>query len=325
MMFSMSIRTALAALACCALQGQTADKPLSFDAASVKAAAPPTVTGRGAIMFRGPSGGPGTKDPGRINYPNMSLKNLLMNAFDVKNYQVSGPGWLDTERFDITATMPPETTKEQFRMMLQNLLVERFKMAVHRETKELPMYALVVGKGGPKMKESEPVAAADNTDAAPSPPPPLPSQPKIGPDGFPDIPPHAGGRGGIVMVMMPGRARMMGQRQTMPDLANRLSAQLSRPVTDATGLTAKYDFTLTFSTEGLSGAMGPMGPMGPVLAAAPPPGGGRGPDSVYVPEGDTPPTLFAALQAQLGLKLEPKKGNVEIIVVDHMEKTPTEN
>jgi uncharacterized protein (TIGR03435 family) len=64
--------------------------------------------------------------------------------------------------------------------------------------------------------------------------------------------------------------------------------------------------------------------MGPAIAAAPPPGG-RGPDSVYVPEGETPPSLFAALQAQLGLKLEPKKGNVEIIVIDHMEKTPTEN
>ena len=96
------------------------------------------------------TGGPGSNDPGRIHYPYMSLKNILMNAYDVKNFQIVGPGWLDTERFDITATMPPATTKEQFRVMLQNLLAERFKMTVHRETKELPMYSLVVAKGGRK-------------------------------------------------------------------------------------------------------------------------------------------------------------------------------
>jgi uncharacterized protein (TIGR03435 family) len=309
------IRTVLLVSICCTVAGQTQDKSLAFDAASVKPAIPPAPNARGMVMFRGPSGGPGTKDPGRINYPNMSLKNLLMNAYDVKNYQIAGPGWLDTERFDINATMPPDTTKEQFRVMLQNLLVERFKLAVHRETKELPMYALMVAKGGPKMKESEPVAATNDDDAAP--PAPLPSQPKIGPDGFPVLPLPAGGRGGLFMMMMPGRARFMAQRQTTLDLANRLTAQLNRPVTDATALTAKYDFTLTFSTEGLSGPMGPM-------PAAPPPGG-RGGDSVFVPDGDAPPTLFAALQAQLGLKLDPRKGDVEIIVIDHMEKTPTEN
>jgi uncharacterized protein (TIGR03435 family) len=298
------------------------DKSLTFDAASVKPAPPPTPNERGMILFRGPSGGPGTKDPGRINYPFMSLKNLLMNAYDVKNYQITGPGWLDTERFDITATMPPETTKEQFRVMLQNLLAERFKLVVHRETKELPMYALMVNKGGPKLKESEPAAAATDADAAPAPPPPLPSQPKMGPDGFPILPPPAGGRGGLFMMMMPGRARLTGQQQTMKDLADRLTGQLNRPVTDATELTAKYDFTLSFSTEGLSG---PMGPMGPMPAPPPPPGGGRGGEGVFVPEGEAPPNLFSALQGQLGLKLEAKKGNVEIIVIDRIEKAPTEN
>src|SRR2546429_698174 len=121
-MLTAIIRMTLVALTCCLAQGQSVDKSLSFDAASIKPAIPPTPNGRGMTFFRGPSGGPGTKDPGRINYPNMSLKNLLMNAYDVKNYQITGPSWLDTERFDINATMPPETTKEQFRVMLQNLL-----------------------------------------------------------------------------------------------------------------------------------------------------------------------------------------------------------
>src|ERR1700681_1519458 len=114
-------RWSLAVLTCCLAYGQTVDKSLTFDAASVKPASPPVPDGRGRIMMMGPTGGPGTKDPGRIRYPNMSLKNLLMNAYDVKNFQIAGPAWLDTERFDIPATMPPDTTKEQFRVMLQNL------------------------------------------------------------------------------------------------------------------------------------------------------------------------------------------------------------
>src|SRR5436189_2266368 len=262
-------RIALLIVTCCVISAQTADKSLVFDAASVKPSVPPSPDGQGRIMFRGPSGGPGTKDPGRINYPNMNLKSLLMNAYDVKNYQIAGPAWLDTERFDVNATMPPETTKEQFRAMLQNLLAERFKLTIHREVKELPMYSLAVGKNGPKMKESEPASPAKD-DAGAAPPPPLPAQPKIGPDGFPVLPLPAGGRGGLFLMMMPGRARLVGRQQTMLDLANRLTTQLSRPVGDATGLTAKYDFTLTFSAEGMNAPMGPMGAVGMMVQAPPP-------------------------------------------------------
>lgn len=323
----------MAALICLTAQGQTPDKSLSFDVATVKPAAPLTPNGRGMIMFRGPSGGPGTKDPGRIDYPFMSLKVLLMNAYDVKNYQISGPSWLDTERFDVTATLPPTTTKEQFRVMLQNLLAERFKLAVHRDTKELSSYALVVTKGGPKMQESAPPTepAAAGADGPPPLPPPPAGPPKMGPDGFPILPATASGRAGLFTMMMPGRARLIAQQQTMTDLANRLTSQLNKPVTDATGLTAKYDFTLTFTPEGMNGPMGPLGPMpggpmpGGAVAVAPPGGGGRGGEGGFVPEGEAPTlNIFGAIQT-LGLKLEPRKGNVEIIVVDHVEKTPTEN
>jgi len=319
-MLTATLRIGLAVFIGCVAYGQTADKPPAFDAASVKPATPPTPDGRGMIMMSGPSGGPGTKDPGRIHYPYMSLKNILMNAYDVKTFQIVGPGWLDTERFDITATMPPDTTKEQFRGMLQNLLADRFKMTVHRETKELPMYSLVVAKGGPKMKEAADIPAPkDDGDAAP-PPPPLPMQPKIGADGFPILPQLAG-RGGLFMIMMNGRARFIGQQQTMQDLAGRLTNQLSRPVTDATALKAKYDFTLTFSPEGMNGPMGPLPP------PPPPPGGGGGggAPAAGLPEAEPLLDIFGAVQAQLGLKLEPKKGPVEMIVIDHIEKTPTEN
>ena len=310
--------------------GQTADKALTFEVASVKPATLPRPDGQGRIMMAGPSGGPGTNDPGRVRYPYMSLRNLLMNAYDVKSFQIQGPPWLDTERFEVNATMRPETTKEQFRVMLQNLLAERFKLTIHRETRELPMYSLVVARNGPKMKESAP-ASTGKDEGDPAPPPPLPAQPKIGPDGFPVMSWPAGGRGGLFMMAMPGRARLVGQGQTMLDLANRLTAQLNRPVGDATGLTAKYDFTLTFSPEGMNEPMGPRLPVGPgggmMVAVGPPPpsGAAAGAAPTSLPEGETPPDIFRAVKDQLGLTLEAKKGPVELIVIDHIEKTPTEN
>jgi uncharacterized protein (TIGR03435 family) len=316
MFYSFIMRTAIWMVFGALAYGQT------FDVATVKSAAPPTPNGRGMIFIGRPTGGPGTKDPGRIHYPFTTLKTLIQNAYDVKDFQISGPEWLSTERFDIQATMPPETTKEQFKVMLQNLLTERFKMSVHRETKELPMYSMIVGKSGPKLKESPPetpVAPSDADDAPKGPPPlPQPGQMKFDAAGFPLMPaPPGGGRGGIFQMMMPGRARLMATRQSMQDLADRLSSVLTKPVTDATGLNAKYDFTLTYSTDGLASGGGFMG-------LAPPPGG-RGGDRDFAPEGEAPQDIFSAIQAQLGLKLDSKKGPVTLIVVDKAEKTPTEN
>lgn len=303
-------------VAACLAHSQTIDKSLTFEAASVKPAVPPTPDGRGMIMIQGPSGGPGTKDPGRIHYPFMTMKSLLTNAFDVKNFQIVGPSWLDTERFDITATMPPNTTKEQFRAMLQNLLAERFKLTIHRDSKELPMYSLTVAKSGPKMKES--AAVATSKDDVDQPPPPLPSHPKIGGDGFPILPPRPAGSP-IATIMMNGRARLIAQQNTMQELADRLTGLTNRPVTDATALKAKYDFTLTFTPEGMNG------PMGPIPPPPPPPSGGVNGASGAGAEAETLPDIFGAVQAQLGLKLEAKKGAVDMIVIDHIEKTPTEN
>ena len=158
---------------------------LTFDVASIRPAQLPKPDAQGRIFMRGPSGGPGTKDPGRINYPYTTLKSILMTAYNVKNYQISGPGWLDSEHFDITATMPPETTREQFQIMLQNLLRDRFQMVIHREKKELPLYSLVVTKAG-KLKESTATTPPPDPDGLL--PPPLPGPPKIGPDGFPEMP-----------------------------------------------------------------------------------------------------------------------------------------
>jgi uncharacterized protein (TIGR03435 family) len=308
-------------------QTPTPDKSLTFEVASIRPAQPPTPDAQGRIFMRGPSGGPGTKDPGRINYPFMTLKSILLTAYNVKNYQVNGPSWLDSERFDITATMPPDTTKEQFQTMLQNLLIDRFRISFHREKKELPMYSLVVTKAG-KLKESTATPAPDADGPPPSPPP---GPPKIGPDGFPVLPAAMTGRPGIFMMMMPGRARLTATAQTMQDLANRLTSQLNRPVIDNTGLIAKYDFILTYAPDPNEGpGRGGPGPGGLMVAVGRGPGPGAGPgpggnDNVFIPDGETPQPLFGALQSQLGLKLEPRKGDVDMIVIDKIDKTPTEN
>jgi uncharacterized protein (TIGR03435 family) len=309
--------------------GQAKESP-TFEAASIKPAAPQTGMGM-RVMMRG---GPGSPDPGQITYSNVSLKNVVMTAYGVKGYQISGPKWLDSERFDIVAKIAMGATKEQFQMMLQNLLAERFKLAVHRETKELPIYALVVGKGGPKLKESVDDSAASQGGAAgpggpsasaPPPPPPPggdgagPVRMKMGADGMPQLPPGVG-KNGLMMMMMNGRLRMVGNGQPVSALTGMLADQLGRPVVDATELKAKYDFTVDFTPENMSGPMGGLPPPPPQHEGGP---GGGGP-MASAPDASGL-SIFTALQEQMGLKLEQRKGPIDLLVIDHMEKVPTEN
>ena len=301
-----------------------------FEVATIKPAPPPA----GPIRI-GPSGGPGTSDPSRLDLQFVTLRQLLTRAYNVKPYQISGPSTLDAERFNVTAKVPEGSTKEQVNIMLQNLLAERFKATIHRETKELPAYALLVGKNGPKLRPAEEIAApAGDAKALPPPRPPGNGPPmmpprELGKDGFPQMPAGAG-RGGNVMMMMPGRMKMSMSNQTMAGLCDILANQLDRPVVDLTQLTGKYDFTLAFSTEGLA-ARGPMGlPLPPpggrggaVIGPGIGPGGGEGhPDAADL---EPAPSLLTAVQEQLGLKLDARKSQVELIVVDHVEKTPTDN
>ena len=291
-----------------------AQERLTFEAASVKALAPAGGGGGGlgerALTRKsaGPdprryeeaTGGPGTTDPGRIHYPMVTARFVLTKAYGVNDYQIAGPDWLDRDRFDIDATMAAGTTMEQFRTMLQNLLVDRFKMASHKETREFSGFSLVVGKGGPKLKESADLSAPKD-DGAPDPPH------KLGADGY-FVPPERPGMF-LQVTGMPGTAdaRENFRQFTMPMLANVLQNQLKRPVADETGLTAKYDFVLNFSSQGLSL--------------------GDGRIAVSRGDGDPPhqPDIAGALQGQLGFKIEPKKVSQDVVVIDHMEKTPTEN
>jgi uncharacterized protein (TIGR03435 family) len=226
---------------------------------------------------------------------------LLIEALQVKSLQIEGPDWLNTERFDIAATMPPSTTQAQFRLMLQSLLADRFHLAYHRETKEVPAYTLVIAKGGAKLKTSGSAAPIEEAAPAPSGPMVL-SQPKSGADGFPArlFPP---GKPGVMSLFSGAKARLVGQLQTTGELAAFLTNFLGMPVTDGTNLNGKYDFAVDFAANSLA-------PAGATDASD---------------EGSSLPGLFAVLQTELGLRLEPKKGPLEIIAIDRIDKKPTEN
>ena len=254
----------------------------AFEVASIKPSPPPTGGGRMGGRMRG---GPGTDDPTLFTCENSGLAALLIFAYDIKDYQYSGPEWTQFTRFTVSATVPPGATREQFRQMMRNLLAERFKLTVHHEKKDMvASYDLVVARNGPKFKE---VKAPPPADDAPLEPGPL----KTDANGFPVLP-----RGhGYTMAITHDRAALHSDEESMPKLAEKLSRQLRQPVTDGTGLKGKYDITLYWVTE-------------------------------LRPSADEPgPTIFQALQEQLGLKLESRKGPVDMLVVDHIEKVPTEN
>jgi uncharacterized protein (TIGR03435 family) len=283
-------------------------------------------------FFMGGRGGPGSGDPGLVEYTNMTLQMLITSAYGVKGYQVVGapPNSMDSPRFDLTAKVPEGASKDDAKIMLQNLLADRFKLTVHRETKELPIYALVVGKNGPKLKVSEvpekPPETPKGPDAAVAlPPPPPPRPPSQGGDGCPEIPASMKGRPMNVMMMSPNGACMVVAGQNMEAFAGQLSNEFDKPVIDMTGLKGRYDFKLRFDPQSAPGAG--MGGMKLAIAGPPPGGMPPGGDMSHYAAGDhdPPPSIFAALQEQLGLKLDARKGPVELIVVDHYEKTPTEN
>jgi uncharacterized protein (TIGR03435 family) len=295
---------------------QNPDPKLQFEVASVKIAPPMVGNTRPALM--GTHGGPGTADPGQYTLGYAPIKTILVQAFGVRALQISGPAWLDKadDRYDIVAKLPAGASKEDLKTMLQNLLVERFGMAFHRETKELPGYQLVVGKNGPKLKESE-----ISADPPPAPAPPPAGQPfKIEMDrnGLPQLPP---GRPGMLVGGGFGRNVIVARQQPISQLATFLENQLGKPVVDKTGLTAKYDYGFAFDATGLPGAINLPGAPAPAAQtagpAAAPPAFDTAPASA--------PSLFNVVQQELGLRLDQKKVTVELIVVDRVERVPSEN
>jgi bla regulator protein BlaR1 len=243
----------------------------SFEVASIKPSDP---GGRNTFVNITPGGG--------FRATNVNVRFLVRVAYHMQNFQISGgPGWLNSDRYDIEAKSSgggevdirklSEAQRDEFekriQLKVQTLLAERFNLAIHRESKEMPIYELVVAKGGPKLTP----AAADD------------------------------GKGPRGMRIRPGAFEGMGA--TLPMLAQTLSDATSRKVIDKTSITGNYDFKLDWTPE--PGQMAP--PPGVENETLPPPD----------PSG---PSIFTAVQEQLGLRLESTKGSVEVLVIDRVEK-----
>ena len=263
----------------------------TFEVASVKLSPPPA----GARPVATIKGGPGSSDPGQITWTNLPMRTILLRAYGIRNYQLTAPKWVDTERYDITAKIPPGSTAEQFRAMLRNLLHERFQMAAREETREGPVYALLAGKNGTKLQVSKQTAGETPSSEGEA-----PARVRFE-NGFPVLPPGPG----MKSLMLNGSVRMTAQAQGIKQLAEMLSAQLDRDVEDLTGLKDLYDFHLSYTPES-------------VLANLP-----------VGPDGSRPDTLgtdvFTSLGEQLGLKLESRKGQVKMVFVDRLERVPAAN
>jgi uncharacterized protein (TIGR03435 family) len=228
---------------------------------------------------------------------------LLIQAFDLKPYQLPP---IPRDRYDVRAKVPAGATKEQLRTMMQNLLIERFKLKYHFGSKDADVYELAIAKGGPRLKEAaaDPPGAADAESVSRS----TPGRPSTDSNGCPV---SEVSRGKLLQMGMPGRWCVSASAVLIDQLVDVLSNRVGGTVTDATGLKGKYDFKLSFSMARSPSAI-PFGnaPM---------------PTEDGAPELDTGPTLLGAVETQLGLKLEKKKGSIELFVIDHVEKVPTEN
>ena len=231
--------------------------------------------------------------PDGFSATNVSLQMILREAYGIEDDEIIGaPSWVKSDNFDIEAKVDgsdvPELGKlsfDQRKQMFQPLLADRFKLKFHYETRELPVYVLTIAKNGPKLKESQP-----DTEGSSGP---------------------AGMKGKHMMRLM-GMGRLEGQGIPITLLSRELSRQLGRTVIDKTGLTGSYDFSLQWTPDPGSGPMfkGPQGAPQPVENGAAPDNSG--------------PTIFTAVQEQLGLKLESQKGPVQVMVIDHVEP-PSEN
>jgi bla regulator protein blaR1 len=246
---------------------QTPASPKQFDVSTVK---PNSTDDRRVLLSLQPGG--------RFVSTGTTLKLLMTEAYGVRDFQIfGGPGWLNTDRWDIVAKAEDVADRipiEQFRPMLRVLIEDRFQLKVHREMKEMPAYVLLVGKSGSKLQA------------------------------------NSGGPGPMLRM---GRGELTGKKASMAMVLQVLSQQLGRPLIDKTGLTGEYDFTLQWTPEPGQGGFAGGPPGGPPGAGPEPP-----------PPAADGPSIFTAIQEQLGLRLDSQKVPVETIVIDSVEK-PSEN
>ena len=224
-----------------------AQAPAAFDAASIRR----NISGAAERSFR--------VRPGQIIATNVTVRHVIWNAFNVQDFEVSGgPGWLSTERFDITAKSDSNPTPDQMREMLRTLLADRFKLEAHTVTQDQPIYALVMARPDARL----------GPQLVPTPGPCDPAQPAR------------------VCGFSVGNGTIGSNAATIPRLAQELTGMVQRRVVDRTGLTGLYQVRLQWAPEGQSEL----------------------------------PSLFTAVQEQLGLKLEPQRGPADVLLIDSAER-----
>jgi uncharacterized protein (TIGR03435 family) len=283
-----------------AAYAQTSDKA-EFEVASIKTNPPQPGFHFAADAV---SGGPGTAAPDMFRCTRCSLATLIVRAFDLQPYQFPGRTSLTDNTYDIAAKVPTGASQEQFLAMLQNMLKDRFGLTWHFQEKKMKGYRLVIAKNGAKLKES--VGA------------PLPPSADEHRAGQAESHNHSGA------MVFGGSASYRAANKSIADLARILSDQLGVPVDDETGLPGKYDISLRWSgaTAARAGNHSDGGFSGGGHAGHDG-GGGAASGDAHDPSG---PTLFDALQQQLGLSLVPaEQALARLFVVDRVSQRPTEN
>jgi uncharacterized protein (TIGR03435 family) len=276
------MKMAIALAVCAAAYGQGSD----FEAGSVKVSAAQNNRSR-------MRGGPGSGDPGQITYTNVTLAAVLQRAYNLKPYQLTGPDWIGSRRYDFAAKIPEGTTIEQFRSMLQKLVAVRFKLQVHTAQREIAGYELTAGRGAGKLKSS-----AENPEGIVGQQPA--SQPKVDANGYPELTAPGlvmmeGLKGKAVVVFVRARAQPVWASTEM------LSREFRMPISDKTGLAGSFDFELEYAPQ--------------------PPGALPG----TVEPDDSAANLMTAVSQQLGLRLVPSKIVVDVVVVDGGNPAPAGN
>lgn len=309
----------------------------AFEVATVKPSPPMDVTKLAAALQAGGKMPIGANVDGlRAEYRYLDLRSLITYAYGVKPYQISGPDWMATTRFDIVAKMPEGSKKEEAPKMLQTLLEERFMLATHRASAEHPVLALVVGKGGSKLKASaeKPVAIDESAPLGPG------ELKMDGADGPVRVKVDITTGSSVIDMGLQGKmsyklnpatksfhiefsmVTMTGFADMITQLFQQLGGTSGKQVVDMTGIKGNYDASVDLSLMEILamaraagadipvGAPGGAGDGGNAAVASDPSGGGT--------------SLTSAVQS-MGLKLESRKATVDQLIVDHVEKTPTEN
>lgn len=293
-------RTALFAAAAAflplAASAQTAPSRLEFEVASIRPAAPIDASVKIGMHI----------DGSQVRFTSLSVRDCMRIAWRVKPYQVVGPEWVGSDRFDITAKLPDGAKSDQVPEMLQNLLTERFKIAFHNDKKEFAVYALVPAKGGMKLKETAPDPLADAA-AAPK------SNLNVS---------ASGSAAGVFVDLGQGSwytfadNKLVGHKMTMDRLADNLSRYMDKPVVDMTGAPAatNYDFSFEITPDDYRTML---------IRSAIGAGVSLPPEAVHLADAPTD-SLFSAMEAA-GLKLDSRKAPQDVMVIDRADKTPTEN